>query len=506
MYIVDSKTMHRLDEQLIKQQRVSSLDLMKRAASGVKDYIDEHHTKLVRILIVCGVGNNGGDGFALASLLKEDGYVNVTLFTLANENQLTSDARFYALRCAQLNIPCFHQLHELEGLLKNSEQCVDALFGTGLSRGIHGDYAQVIHQINASKLPCISIDMPSGIHSDTGACMGCAIHADVTISFACYKQGQLLGEGRRYCGHLKIVDIGIPHEMIANEEHAILLTEDKTRQLLPKRFEQSHKGSYGKVLAIGGSRSMHGAITLCAKAMLRSGVGTLTLFVPKSIGMLLAMKLEECMLIEADDENGMFAQGALSLLKEKIGDYDLIVIGNGMGRTKASEALVAYVLQQDIPCILDADALWSCAKYRELIKRRQAPLIVTPHPKEFSYLTSKSTAEIKADPFKAVREFTSCYPNVTLVYKDYVSIIATDKKCYVNCIGNNALAKGGSGDVLCGIISGLYAQSKQAIEAAGAGVYVHAKCADELLQVEDANSILPSDVIFTLSKVYKALR
>ena len=497
MYIVDSKTMHRLDEQLIKQQRVSSLDLMKRAASGVKDYIDEHHTKLVRILIVCGVGNNGGDGFALASLLKEDGYVNVTLFTLANENQLTSDARFYALRCVQLNIPCFHQLHE---------QCVDALFGTGLSRGIHGDYAQVIHQINASKLPCISIDMPSGIHSDTGACMGCAIHADVTISFACYKQGQLLGEGRRYCGHLKIVDIGIPHEMIAKEEHAILLTEDKTRQLLPKRFEQSHKGSYGKVLAIGGSRSMHGAITLCAKAMLRSGVGTLTLFVPKSIGMLLAMKLEECMLIEADDENGMFAQGALSLLKEKIGDYDLIVIGNGMGRTKASEALVAYVLQQDTPCILDADALWSCAKYRELIKRRQAPLIVTPHPKEFSYLTSKSTAEIKADPFKAVREFTSCYPNVTLVYKDYVSIIATDKKCYVNCIGNNALAKGGSGDVLCGIISGLYAQSKQAIEAAGAGVYVHAKCADELLQVEDANSILPSDIIFTLSKVYKALR
>ena len=251
---------------------------------------------------------------------------------------------------------------------------------------------------------------------------------------------------------------------------------------------------------------MHGAITLCAKAMLRSGVGTLTLFVPKSIGMLLAMKLEECMLIEADDENGMFAQGALSLLKEKIGDYDLIVIGNGMGRTKASEALVAYVLQQDTPCILDADALWSWAKYRELIKRRQAPLIVTPHPKEFSYLTSKSTAEIKADPFKAVREFTSCYPNVTLVYKDYVSIIATDKKCYVNCIGNNALAKGGSGDVLCGIISGLYAQSKQAIEAAGAGVYVHAKCADELLQVEDANSILPSDIIFTLSKVYKALR
>ena len=295
-------------------------------------------------------------------------------------------------------------------------------------------------------------------------------------------------------------------KMIAKEEHAILLTEDKTRQLLPKRFEQSHKGSYGKVLAIGGSRSMHGAITLCAKAMLRSGVGTLTLFVPKSIGMLLAMKLEECMLIEADDENGMFAQGALSLLKEKIGNYDLVVIGNGMGRTKASEALVAYVLQQDIPCILDADALWSCAKYRELIKRRQAPLIVTPHPKEFSYLTSKSTAEIKADPFKAVREFTSCYPNVTLVYKDYVSIIATDKKCYVNCIGNNALAKGGSGDVLCGIISGLYAQSKQAIEAAGAGVYVHAKCADELLQVEDANSILPSDIIFTLSKVYKALR
>ena len=455
MYIADSKTMHKLDEQMVKQQHVSSLELMKRAASGVKDYIDEHHTKLVRLLIVCGAGNNGGDGFALASLLKQDGYENVTLFTLADETRLTSDARFYALRCAQLNIPCFHQIHELESLLKKSEQCVDALFGTGLSRAICGDHAQIIRQINASRLPCISIDMPSGIHSDTGACMGCAIHADVTISFACYKQGQLLGEGRRCCGHLKIVDIGIPHEMIAKQEHAILLTEDRVRKLLPKRFEQSHKGSYGKVLAVGGSRSMHGAVTLCAKAMLRSGVGTLTLFVPKYIGMLLAMKLEECMLIEADDENGMFAQGALALLKEKIMSYDLIVVGNGMGRTRVSEELVAYVLQQDIPCILDADALWACAKSMELVKKRQAPLIVTPHPKELSYLTSKSTAEIKADPFKAVREFTSCYPNVTLVYKDYVSIIAKDKKCYVNCIGNNALAKGGSGDVLCGIISGL---------------------------------------------------
>ena len=251
---------------------------------------------------------------------------------------------------------------------------------------------------------------------------------------------------------------------------------------------------------------MHGAITLCAKSMLRSGVGMLTLCIPHDIVPILSLKIEECMILDVPAKDGYFAKEAIGIVKENLDAYDTIVIGNGMGRNDVTHDLVKCVLESDKPCILDGDALFVLGQQLSLLEKRKATTILTPHPKEVSYLTGRSIHELLQDPFAQALHFTSQFDQVVLIWKDQYTMVTDGKGLCINTAGNNALAKGGSGDVLCGIIAGLFAQSKNAYHASIAGVYVHALCADTLIQKEDANSILPSDLIMILSQVYKALR
>ncbi len=281
-----------------------------------------------------------------------------------------------------------------------------------------------------------------------------------------------------------------------------ILEERFISEILPKRKEDSHKGTYGKCLMIGGSARMHGAITLCAKAALRSGIGTLTLFVPSCIREIISMKLDEAMLIPAPcNEEGYFSLEATSLLEKELSQFEFVVIGNGIGRGIGARKLLETVLFSHLPCIIDGDALYLLKDYKHLL-HRDAAVLLTPHPKELSYLSAYPLEEIKIHREQILAAFCKTYPNVCIIAKDAKTMIAYQKDFFLNVIGNHGLAKGGSGDVLCGICAGLYGQGKDMKTSAICGVYVHAKAADLLKESMSCTSMLPSDVIEKLSDVF----
>lgn len=507
MHIVNTQDIRDMDYEAIHEYGIPGILLMEHAAAAVASYMKEHIPMYHKILIICGPGNNGGDGFALAWLLAQAGYNHITIHCSVPYDRMSHDEAVYARICESYPIPIVdtQDMGILQSLLEEQDCIVDALFGTGLSRNITGFYDALILAVNLTPCKVISIDIPSGIHGDSGEIMNCAIQADVTVTFECLKKGQLLYPASSYCGELIVKSIGMPKQILSHFDDRIQVLDDAlVHSFLPKRQAHSNKGTYGKVLMIGGSSAMHGALTLSARAALKSGTGTLTLFVPAAIRELLSMKLEESMMISAPDHDGYFDETAVDVLKQHIDSYDMIVIGNGMGRHPAGEALVKTVLESDKPCLLDGDALFELGKHQELLNRRALTLL-TPHPKEMSYISHKSVADIVADPYQFSREFVQTYPNTVLVLKDQYTIISDDKQQFVNIRGNHALAKGGSGDVLCGIMCGLFAQGKDALAAACSAVYVHAICAEVLYEHEAAYSIQPSDLIQTLSSVYQKL-
>lgn len=509
MKIVTTQVMCDMDYEAIHEYGIPGIILMEHAAMSIFEYMSEHIKKEKRILILCGPGNNGGDGFALARLLVQGAYENVTLLCTVPYHKMSHDEAIYARIAQSYHIPIIQSedMEIIQPLLEQQDCIVDALFGTGLTRKIEGFYDELILRVNRLRTCVICVDIPSGIHGDSGQIMNCAIQGDVTITFECMKTGQLLHPGNTYCGELIVKPIGIPKEISMKiPEYIQVLTNDIIKDFLPRRSSHSHKGSYGKVLMVGGSSSMHGAITLSAKAALHSGLGTLTLMIPESIRAIISKKMEECMILSIPDEEGFFHKDAAHILKEQMENYDVVVLGNGMGRNEATKSMVKVVLESNKPCIMDADALYEIGNYKDILKHRNALTILTPHPKEMSYLSGKSVKEILKNPMQFAREYTCEYPSVVLVLKDQHTIICDKKHMYMNMIGNHSLAKGGSGDVLCGILCGLFAQSKDALASSCSAVYVHAFTADELIKEKDAYSILPSDLIEKLSDVYGKLK
>lgn len=502
------KEMRSMDEQAVQIYGIPSILLMEHAATAVKNLIKKRFDSFAHILILCGPGNNGGDGFALAIQLVQEGFDHIAIYCKESNETMSQDERVFQKIASAYTIMRYTtcDLDELHNLIQKQDILVDAIFGTGISRNIEGFYETLIGQMNQARALRISIDIASGIHGDCGQVMNCAVQSDITVTFECYKPGQLLYPGSQYHKEIQVASIGIPKAIVDSCHGPFTVIDDHiASMMLPKRNAHSHKGSFGNVLMIGGSSSMHGAITLAAKAALHSGLGTLTLLVPDCIHEILALKLEESMLLSAPSEQGFFHQDSIQVLQACINNYDLITIGNGLGRHHAGMEMVKHILKSDCPCILDGDALYEVGKHPEVLIR-DAPTIITPHIKEMSYLTGIDVAKIMNDPLTTIQIFQSNYPNVTVVLKDEHTIISNAKEYYMNIAGNHSLAKGGSGDVLCGIIAGLYGQNKHALHAAVCGVYVHARAADHCIKQQDANCILANDIIQTVSVVYQRLR
>ena len=502
-YLHSANTARTIDNCATNTLHIPSLILMEHAAIECANFIIEHSHCEDTICIVCGPGNNGGDGLALARILQ-NADLNYKIFCYCPKKKYMSDCekiQFDIIK--QLKIPYTHIADEFILHMESSQIIVDALFGNGLSRNIDGEYMRIIDACNNLSCKKISIDIPSGIHATTGCLLGCAFNADFTISLDCFKFGQWIRDGKKYCGKTICVDIGIPkilHENVLDP--AIFLNKDFVRSIFPYRSLNSHKGSFGKALMIGGSASMPGAISMAAKACYRSGIGTLTLMIPHCIGNLIASKFDFAMLLRGNSRNETFDHSALYTLKNSISKFTHISIGNGMQKNSVTEAMTDVVLHSNLPAIIDADAIGYVGKHPEWLDRN-VPTILTPHIKEMSELTHMPMEEILEDPFECVHAFCLKHPDCVIVLKSSQTIIGQNHKLFILNEPNDCLAKGGSGDLLCGIITGLFGQCQNALVATICGVYVHSLAAKTSL---DGAVFQPDDLLNNLNNAFKSLR
>ncbi|MDQ0361241.1 NAD(P)H-hydrate dehydratase [Breznakia pachnodae] len=496
MKLLSGKQMASVDKRAIEEYDIPSLQLMEQAGTQLYYAIKDMVSKDDRILIVCGSGNNGGDGYVLARLFYGEGY-QVELLALETKD-LSEDCRVNLDFCADLHL-------DFASEIGNHNVIVDAIFGTGLSRNIEGKYKDIIEKINTSDAKVISVDIPSGINSSDGKVLGVAVKADITLTLQTAKIGLYLYPGRVYSGKISVLDIGIPPILI-DEVNSNIYLSDKAmmKGLLPKRSIHSNKGTYGKILCVGGSTKMSGAISMAAIAALRSGCGLLTCAIPESIRSIVATNVLESMYLPLPEKDGQITKEATTVLKEQLDNYSCVLIGCGIGRSEDIVDVLQVILDSDVPLLIDADGLYALKDLLPHYKHREH-LIITPHMKEFSRLINIDVDKIVDDPIKHGLQFTAEYPNITLVLKSETSFVMQGDRVYINTYGNNGLAKGGSGDVLAGIISGLNAQKQNELESAILGMFLHAYSADLLLEEQTVYSILPSDLFKKIDVIIKGL-
>lgn len=434
------------------------------------------------IAIVCGSGNNGGDGYALARLLRQYEDLQVTIVKNHEAKDLPEDARMNALSAAKLSITMISFAQFQAG---DYDILVDCLFGIGLSRVICEPYRGIIEQMNDSNAYKIACDIPSGLSADDGNILGCALKAQETITFGCGKLGLYMNEGTTHCGHITIADIAIPRQITDRFDAISILDKKAVKPMLPLRKTNSHKRSYGNVLLIGGHKGMYGALLMAGEACLRCGAGLVTMMGDTEFCR--STVLKEAMCLEYPDKN----EEAFQKLTKS---FDCVAVGNGLGRDSDAMWLVQQVWNSNLPAIFDGDALYLLGQWQDR-KPRTAPYALTPHPKELSYLLGIDTADLIKKPSAALKLSENAFPNGVIVMKNTRTIISDGHRRYLNIGGNHGLATGGSGDVLCGMILGLYAQGGDMTDAAACAVYLHGKCADDLSINMAMRSILPRDMI-----------
>ena len=494
--------MRAMDQRAVHAHGISETELMQRAAQAMLDALCAHYGRTCRYGIFCGCGNNGGDGYALGELMADAG---MSLTICARDGQLSPGAAVYAERAAEKGVR-IAGMDQADEVIADSDVLVDALFGTGISREMSGADAALADRLNESGKPVAAVDIPSGMHADGEWMSAHTVKAELTVTFVCLKEAMLKLPQREWCGKIEVRPIGMPPAAVQCADTAIVLDDERVRAMLPRRMPHSHKGTYGRVLLIAGSLNMSGAPRLCAQAILRAGAGLLTCMIPAGIHDIVASAIPEAMYRPlAMDENGQIAVSALPQ-SEQLRGFDLIVIGNGMGRGSSTRAAVQLVLDSGVPCILDGDALYEAGMHGLLPTHRDSALIVTPHLRELEYLSGIPLSQISRDPRQCALTLAQRYPYLCIAAKDDFTWIVQESRQAVNITGNDGLAKGGSGDVLCGIIAGLYAQGRQAFESACAGVYLHAAAARHLAAHCDTMSILPHELSECLGSVCASLR
>lgn len=490
-YIPTGEQMKKADRFTIDTVGIPSMVLMERAALGCVEQMETLDLDFRRILVVCGSGNNGGDGYAIARLLHLKGYA-VDIFFAGSEERRSEENR------KQKDICEFYNLYEVHSLnQKEYSIIVDCIFGTGLTRPLAGAYASVVDYMNRMNGVRIAIDMPSGIQNTEDDNEDTTVFsADYTFAIAYCKQELYLHCAGACAGVVYTIDIGITPKSFAKDERMTYAYEiEDLRKLYPARKQNSHKGDYGKVLIIAGSEGMAGAAYLSAKAAYASGAGLVRIYTAKENRVVLQELLPEAILTTYDEYDK-------SELLEVLSWADTVVIGPGLSTGSIAQELVHGVLKHaDMPCVLDADALNIISWHKEWLLEAKQPLVVTPHMKEMSRLLDCTVKELAQDRFTYLTTFTEAYALVC-VLKDARTLVAqSGHDVYLNLSGSHAMAKGGSGDVLTGIIAGIIAQGKSPYHAATIGVYLHGLAGDRAREKKGSYSVLASDIIDGIGEV-----
>lgn len=482
----------KLLEQKVFTLGIDSFAVMEKAALRICDAVKERFSATSRVVAVCGRGNNGGDGLAVVRMLKMNGF-DVSVCLPFGEPTTKDALKNYEI-VKKLGIKIIKDTDFV-----GYDVIIDAIFGTGLSKNVESD---VVEKINSSGAFVISADIPSGISSDTGAVMGNAVKADLTVALAFKKYGHSVYPGKEYCGETVVADIGIPLE---GECDVFETDEEFVKQILVPAKPDAHKGDMGKLCVIAGSRGMTGAATLCCEGALKSGCGLVTLFSPGNLNDIYEKKLTEAMTLPLECENFIDADKLLCH-KDRLTAADAVVIGPGLGRDCRAEKIIEFLLKNKIPTVIDADGINAISANINILRGEKGEVVMTPHMGEFARLTGLSVEEILSDKVGAARKFAQEY-GVTLVLKGAGTVIALpDGKIYINHTGNSGMATGGSGDVLSGIAAAFLAGGISAGESAVAAAYIHGLAGDIARDEQGEKSMLPSDIINSLHRAYLKIK
>ncbi|WP_028785204.1 bifunctional ADP-dependent NAD(P)H-hydrate dehydratase/NAD(P)H-hydrate epimerase [Thalassobacillus devorans] len=501
MYIVTAKEMYDWDRKSIEEAGMDGKLLMENAGRAVAGQVEKQVRSGQHMIVLIGAGNNGGDGFVIARTLLNKGYA-VKAWQLVPDEKIRGDA----LAHKQLYLGAGYELNHFTGVnelfreLDQADVIIDAMLGIGVEGKLKSPFDQVVAYVNQTQAFKIAVDIPTGLPADEGVTDFDGLQADFTCIIAAPKMSLFLQHTAPYYGEWEVVEIGLP-PLKLNKPSQSLWESHKAIASLPKRSPFSHKGTHGKGLLIGGSCLMPGSIALSARAALRSGAGLAAVATPGSAWPSVSSHIPEATAISAKEADGMLAER----LDMDFSGYDGIALGMGMGRSEASGEIVRQVIEEaDVPVLIDADGLYHLRAMLEVLKNRNQPAILTPHPGEMAGLLGITVPELLARPFEKSRRF-ACIHGVYLVLKGPATIITTpDGTQVVETSGNAGLAKGGSGDVLSGILLALIMQSESISEALCNGCFLHGKTAELLTAEEHSQSdLLATDLIEGLSQSFR---
>lgn len=503
-YVLTSKEMKSCDTRAIEEFGIESLVLMERAAWQTAQVIIERFGTDICVGIIAGTGNNGGDGIAIARILREYG-VHSEIHLVGDESKCSRETRHQLETALRLEIPVSYGASEHYVY----DVIVDAIFGIGLTRTIEGRYKTAIDAINASKAKVVAVDIPSGVNADDGSIMGVAVQADITVTYQYRKLGQLLYPGTQMTGELICVPIGIPDAAFDMRQVSVA-TYARDDFYMPQRRPDGNKGTFGKVLLIAGSKSMGGACQLSALSAYRIGAGMVKVFTADVNRDSLLKKVPEAIISTyIDDGRYELQEDELNELRASMQWADVVAIGPGLSMSGKAKYMLELVIRENkVPLLMDADALNLLAQDEELLHffehnnaKCSYETVITPHLAEFARLMKHPVSEVKKDVLGYCRKFVNKY-NMTLVCKDARTFVCRKhKKIYLNTSGNDGMATAGSGDVLTGIIAGMMAQETDCFEAAIKGTYAHGLAGDIAKEQSSSYYLMAQDIIHALKEI-----
>jgi NAD(P)H-hydrate epimerase len=551
--VVTAEEMQQIDRTTIEKYGIAGAILMERAGLAVASKINEiffrgtdnpvgaihelplHKRGNLKIIILCGGGNNGGDGLVAARILHNQGK-DVEVYLAAKPEELKGDAKinYKAAKKFGVKLSPIKRFLILYGRFMKRPYgrayshtplhqilIIDSLLGTGLNKDVRMPLSDVINKINKLSLPVISIDIPSGISSDTGQIMGCAVKAQVTVTFGLPKRGHYLYPGAEYSGKLYVENIGFPRNITGSEKIKVNLPQkEDIISLLPERPGYSHKGTYGHVLLIAGSKGKTGAALMAAKACLRTGSGLVTIGIPESLVSSFQSRVTEEMILPlADKGNGTLSlksiDAILGFLKKQA---NILAVGPGLSAdVEISELVCRLISSSNVPIVIDADGLNALSGRTGILKKCKAPIILTPHVGEMARLLQRTAGSgqraerklrtiIEQDRIGTALSFSK-KTGAYIVLKGVPTVIAApDGNAFINPTGNPGMATAGTGDVLTGMISSFLAQRLSPQDASILGVYMHGLTGDMVAQKKGEHSLIASDIISAIPGIFKIIR
>jgi NAD(P)H-hydrate epimerase len=504
--VFTASEMRALDARAISSLGIPGPRLMEAAGAGAGDVIARELGPIrgKRVLVLCGKGNNGGDGFVVARRLKRRGAI-VRALLVGRRADVRGDAALALGRWRGRveEIRAESGLATLEHALAQAHVVVDALLGTGLAGPARGLTAQAIEAVNAAGRPVVSLDLPSGLGADHGALLGPTVQATLTCTFAGYKRSLLLHPGAAQAGRVRVIDIGIPPAEVERGATTFLLEEGDVRRHFPPRRRDAHKGSFGHLLIVAGSVGKTGAAALAGRAALRSGVGLCTIAVPVSQQPVVAALGMEYMTEPLPETPAQTLSGmARARIRELVARADAVALGPGVSLDPETQELIrALIVEVDRPMVVDADGLSALAGHLELLDGAAGPRALTPHPGEMARMLGVTVPVVEADRFETVRAFCARHPAALLLKGASTVIGGPEGRVFINPTGNPGMASGGSGDVLTGMVGAFLARGLDGLSALQAGSFLHGRAGDVAAARVGEEGLIAGDIVEAIAGV-----